>query len=62
MQPRWSDTGRGKDEGKRTLWTKAKLVFLSDQGDGGHMKSSPSDSGSVFLSLLWAQWHSKNGT
>lgn len=52
MQSLWSDPGRGKDEGKRTLWTKAKSVFLSDHGEGGHMKSFPSDSGSNCVSFI----------
>lgn len=37
MQSLWSDTGRGKDEGKRTLWSKEKSVFLSSQGEGGQL-------------------------
>lgn len=52
MQSLWSDTGRGKGEGKRTLWTKEKSGFLSHQGEGGHMSSFPSDSGSDCFSFI----------
>lgn len=52
MQSLWSDTGRGKDEGKRTLWTKEVSAFLSDCEEGGHINSFPSDSGSDCLSFI----------
>lgn len=52
MQSLWSDTGRGKDEGKRTLWTKEVSAFLSDCEEGGHIKSFPSDSGSDCFSFI----------
>lgn len=52
MQSPWSDTGRGKDEGKRTLLAQEKSVFLSHQGEGGHRNSFPSDSGSGCFSFM----------